>query len=260
MEAGRHRRYTTRDLQALQHMQSLVAAGTPPAMAAATVRAAQQSAPQTSDSADQLMVPYDWRALVTVVSTAPRRVDTATAVDLLQDAFEQHGVVRTWQQLCLPAMAAISEPSADDAECIEAEHLLSWAIQASLHQAVPVAPPRENQAAAVLLACPAGEQHTLAMEAVRAPLTEIGTASRVLGANVPTDALVSAAARVEISAALLWAQTSRTARVGALRALRAHLDTLVAAGPGWDPERLPNGVQQATNLPDAIDLLTRGHQ
>jgi hypothetical protein len=105
----------------------------------------------------------------------------------------------------------------------------------------------------VLLACAPGDMHSLPLFAVSAALSERQIGARVLGARVPSDALVAAVRRTGPSAVLVWSYTASTGTPEALSDLPAlrPAPAVIAAGPGWT-EPLPAGVSHVTDLVGAV--------
>ena len=124
------------------------------------------------------------------------------------------------------------------------EHVLSWAVLAALHRVTGDGIADSN---AILLACPSGEWHTLPLEALRAALA--GIAAQMLGASVPAYALAAALKRCTRHAtAVLWSQTPTTARGSALRAALAGGARVVAAGPWWTTDTMPDNIFRVRSL------------
>jgi DNA-binding transcriptional MerR regulator len=294
---GRHRRYTSDDVARLENMLGLIAGGMAPAQAAHAARSARAelSGPTetaTDSGAATVVVPTvgdaraqtnHWRShpqrpessaastpglaserVRSGLLAAALRLDSSAITDALAGHLASSGVVDTWDMVCLPVLTELGERQARGAECVDAEHLLSWAIATTLHR-VPE-PEHDPGARLVLLACAAREWHTLALDALRAALAENGTCSRMLGAATPTTALMSAAARIQPGAIVVWAHDSATAQPRPLAQLaRAHTPkslnrgspaapTVIAAGPGWDAVRLPLAVTHAQSLRAALLL------
>jgi hypothetical protein len=190
---------------------------------------------------------------------AAERLDSVALADAVNRHLSDRGVVRTWVDICVPALVEIGRRNAERGDCVDVEHLLSWVIGAGLHQ---IRPRGVNPGARVaLLACVEDERHTLALDALRAALAERGAAVRMLGAATPTPALCAAIERARPGAVLVWAQTARTARPSLLAepvaAVHAAGGLLLAAGPGWERRRLPAGVDRVESLHNAV-LLTVG--
>jgi len=236
--AGRHRRYTAADVAELSTIRRLTEQGIVLPAAAAIAHAQRPVSPVSPVSAETVQ----W------LIEAARRLDAETSATLVERNLAQRGVVATWQQLCRPAIAAL-----DTVSCIDAELLLSWVIATSLRR-LPSRPAASGVVEA-LLACVPGEQHTLALEALLAALTEQHARARMLGPSVPTSALVHAVECLHPAVTVVWAQTARTARPTPLRRLVAAATAVVAAGPGWHDVRLPRSVTRADSLEDALALV-----
>ncbi|GAA4078921.1 MerR family transcriptional regulator [Nonomuraea soli] len=234
-QRGRHRRYTESDIAALIIMRRLIAQGSPPAAAA---RTAQGRRPGD--------VSLDGR-LVARLAEAAHRLDGHTMITLISGALAAHGVIDTWEHLCVPALHRVCA----EGDCIDVEHLLSWAVTTGLHQSVtPAAGPP-----VAMLACTAGEHHALPLEALNAALAERGLPAVMLGADVPGQALADAAGRARPKAVVLWSQTRATVSPAALRTARTAAATVLAAGPGWTGTHLPAGVVHVTTLSQTLDLV-----
>jgi hypothetical protein len=119
----------------------------------------------------------------------------------------------------------------------------------------------------VLLACVPGEQHTLPLEALNAALSHLGVPTRMFGAAVPADALLTAVRRLGPAAVVLWAQARSTAslplaeRVAAsewgVKGARTQPLTMLG-GPGW-AGRPSRGMLRPTTLSEALDTLAAGY-
>lgn len=224
---GGYRRYTDEDVARLQRMHDLVRKGMLPSDAA---RAVERGG-----------VPVR----VTDLLAAAADLDSARCRALLGQALGGRGVVDLWETLCRPALTAV-----DEAARVDREHVLSWAITATLHR---VGTPGPVRGGAALLACTDTEQHSLPLEALAAALAERGVPARMLGAAVPTDVLVGAVSTTRPDVVVLWSHQPGTARQDALAALAGPRPPRVfTAGPGW-PAGDPAG--HLATLPDAVALL-----
>lgn len=236
-QPGRYRRYAPADVARLRRLLDLIDAGMLASEAARAVRC-ESVAP----GAD-----------VTELVAAARALDTDRCRLLVDDSLVRRGVVDTWETLCRPALGDIDADQRNDPDCVDAEHVLSWAVQAALHR-VP-RPPAAPDAPAVLLACLAGEHHTLPLEALSAALAEGRAPVRMLGAATPAVALLHAARATRPHTVVLWAQRPDTASSSAVEALGPYVARRVVAGPGWSTTRVA-GVEWITTLPAALALLT----
>jgi hypothetical protein len=139
---------------------------------------------------------------------------------------------------------------------VEIEHALSGAVQDSLSSWIRgLAPSTEGRA--VILACAPGDQHSLPLWAVSAALAEQGVGARILGANLPEDALSNAVRRLGPAAVLVWAQVEETADARTLMELPTTRPpaTILVAGPGWHSLPSAPGVSRVATLDDAVDRI-----
>ncbi|WP_054814970.1 MerR family transcriptional regulator [Nocardia arizonensis] len=235
---GRHRLYSERDIALLSQMVTLIRDGATPAGAAAAVRG-------------PLPVRGDRISLL----DAAFALDTTTVSALLTAHVRDYGVVDTWEELCRPAFADIVARQDGGEGCIDVEHLLSWCITSILHRTTP--PPEPARSDSILLACTSGETHALALEALRAALAEREIGARMLGADVPTTALIDALARHgDPTSVVLWSQQESTALASAVRACVGAGARVLVGGPGWDEVILPERVLRVGSLIEAADLLS----
>ncbi|MFI1517493.1 MerR family transcriptional regulator [Kitasatospora cineracea] len=277
--AGRHRRWTARDVAVLEAMCRLTAHGVPPAEAARLAPAqAERLALAQAEQAEQTergerAVPVERAAPpgavppeVRGLARAARRLDGPEVARLLRDGVERFGAVTAWTDLMAPALRAAGRRWARGGgeQDVEVEHLLSWHVSSALRRVA--VPPAGAAGPPVLLAAMPGEQHTLPVEAVAAALAERGLPFRVFGAALPAAALAAAVRRTGPAAVLLWSQTRATADPVPARAVAATpwgprgarlRPTVLAAGPGWHRTTRPPGTLAPRDLPDTLTLLAR---
>ncbi|MGW0178870.1 MerR family transcriptional regulator [Nocardia sp. NPDC003345] len=234
---GRHRLYSSDDIDRLRRMLLLIEEGATPGGAAAVVRAPAAE-------------PGNRESLV----ASAFRLDYRAASAQLSAHIETFGVVDTWERLCRPVFADIVARQDSGEGCIDVEHLLSWCITSALHRATPPAAPRTRP---VVLACTSGETHALPLEVLRAALAEREVGAQMLGADVPTHALTDTLARLPAAADLvLWSHHESTALTSSVRAGTEAGARVFVGGPGWDAVILPAGIQRLTDLAGALDHLS----
>lgn len=210
-------------------------------------------------------------AVASLVAAATR-LDSDALTAALDAHLQSSGVPRAWEEVCVPALAAISRRQLQRGDCIDVEHLLSTSIIAALQRLPRVQPSPGGRV--VLLACVEREWHTLALHALQAALAPHRVSICMLGAATPARALGAAVDRVEPGAVVLWAQTGATARTSVLRSVLASLHgadrsghssindsslapALLAAGPGWRHRRLPSAAVRIDSLRQAMRLCLR---
>ncbi|MET7687689.1 MerR family transcriptional regulator [Streptomyces sp. NPDC005483] len=277
---GRHRRWTPRDVAVLEAMCRLTSAGAPPAEAA---RAAKESAapgpdgggvpPRTpapatgarSRAAGTLPL-GDVRQECRGLARAAVRLDAPAVEEQLTAAVETHGLAVAWQEVMVPTLHAVGRKWASSEDrYVEVEHLLSWHMSTALRRCA--GPPVRRGGALgpgpVVLACVPGEQHTLALEALKAGLGELRLPTRMFGAAVPGEALTAAVDRLGPAAVVLWAQSRSTASLPLARHIAGaqwgvkgarRKPVVMLGGPGW-LGRADQGMLRPTALQDALDTL-----
>ncbi len=256
-DPGRHRRYTAADVAELDAIRRLVGNGVVLPAAAEMVRRqrlAGYAAPARSP--DPVPVPPGASAPVAELVTAAVRLDPDTADDLVAAELGEHGVLATWERLCLPAIRGLDPVVAGDQGCVDSQLLLSWVLIGCLRRLSPTTAAQGGRP--VLLACTADEQHTLGLDVLHAALAERGVRARMLGATVPDPALLHAATQLHPSSVVVWAQRPDTARPALMTELGAHTDLVVAAGPGWCESRLPAAVTEVDDLRAVLALVGTG--
>jgi MerR family transcriptional regulator, light-induced transcriptional regulator len=295
-EPGQHRRYTEQDIERLERMQRLITAGVSPAQAARWVthgldRAGSATPPSESasletspDSANFLgsspaalrwssapatdpfgsstgaaavpITPVSVPATVRGVQRAALRLDAPAVRQLAAHVVRRVGVIAAWDEVLRPVLTWIGERHAATGALVEVEHLLSTSFSAVLG-AVPR--PSPTVPLRIMLACADEEQHSLPIEAIAAALASAGIPARMLGARLPTAALLAAVRRTGPSALLVWSHSRSTgdpAQLAAVVAEQRRPLVIAAAGPGWDRAKVPAEVSCPASLTEAISQLT----
>jgi DNA-binding transcriptional MerR regulator len=240
--SGKHRLYSESDIAVVEQMHRLIGEGMNPGSAA---RAALDSVvPPRADTASLLTAAFD--------------LDVVTASQLLDRHLRHFGVVDTWDELIRPVFGVIEARQAEGEGCIDVEHALSWMVSRAL-QRLPTT--SSDATAPIVLACTEDEAHSLALEALRAALGERGRRALMLGADVPSTALVDAIARHDSSVTvMLWAHTRATADVATAKAaLAAHAGVLLG-GRGWESVRVPKAAIRVETLQAALQHLLEAVQ
>lgn len=266
---GQHRRYTTQDLSRLEVMLRLTSQGVAPAEAAAWARRTPlpgQAGPEPAPLAGPVpgQGPDGGGLAIALGSVVPAarglaraamRLDAALMREILTAAVHDTGVVAAWNDVAMPVLIGIGERYEATRRFVEVEHLLSRCITEVL-SAVPRPP--SSAIPRVLLAAADEDQHTLPLEALSAALAEGGIPTRLLGARVPAQALHDAITRTGPLAVILWSSLPSTSDPDQLARVIAHPHPpllVAAAGPGWPPHGLPDGVIRLTSLLQAMQLI-----
>jgi MerR family transcriptional regulator, light-induced transcriptional regulator len=235
---GRHRLYSDYDIAIVRQMHELIGQG---ASARSAARAAIGSVKPAPGDAEALL-------------SAAFELDLGTVGRLLDRRMRHFGVLDTWNEFVRPAFAAIEMRQAEGEGCIDVEHALSWSVLRSLHR-LPIAAAEASES--IILACTAGEAHSLPLEALRAALGERGRGALMLGADVPPAALTDAIERRSPHVSVvLWSQTGQTADITTAKELIGADAQLLVGGPGWASARLPKAAVRVDSLSAALQYLT----
>lgn len=258
---GQHRRYTAEDLSRLEIMRRLIDGGVAPADAARWARRApglegfQPSSASRAGGGAAIPVGRagpDARGL----ARAAMRLDPIAMREIIERGVDERGVVGTWDQLVRPVLHGVADRHVATSALVEVEHLISHTVSQVF--GALARPPAGAQPPRILLACADEEQHSLPIEALAATLAEAGATCRMLGARVPPAALLDAVTRTGPAAVLVWSHSPDTgdpAQLRALLALPRRPVLLLAGGPGWPADELPEGVGEPASLAEAVTLL-----
>jgi DNA-binding transcriptional MerR regulator len=234
-EAGKHRRYTPEDVARLRLMRRLTYSGVPPAEAAkAALReeAVRDEGSGRRTGGGRTIAVVGGDQVARGLARAAVALDDEGILRELRARLEEFGTRAVWNEILVPLLVGVGvrwEESGGD--FVEVEHLLSWCVSTALRERVAQGP---ASGAPVLLASAPGEEHTLALEALAAVLSEDGRAVRMLGAKVPKAALSAAVARLGPPYVVVWAQSPGSGRREDLPDLGGDRARLVLGGPGWD--------------------------
>jgi hypothetical protein len=190
------------------------------------------------------------------LARAAMRLDGPALRDILEMTITDRGVIAAWEEVIMPVLIGVGERYAATKRFIEVEHILSRGVTEVLGS---VTRPPSSQIPQVLLAATDEEQHTLPLEALAAALAQAGVSSRLLGARVPAQAVGDAVARTGPTVLVLWSQLPGTADPAQWSPVLSgrHRPLLVAAaGPGWQRDKLPEGVTHLGSLTEAVGLVS----
>jgi methanogenic corrinoid protein MtbC1 len=195
------------------------------------------------------------RAMIKSLERAALMLDGAACERLVGKLLDDHAVMWVWNEVLVPVLSRAGNRWEQEQRGIEVEHVLSAAVEHQLRVVHGRLQEAQN-AKPVLLAAAPHELHTLPLYGIAAALAETGISSRVLGARVPSDALVASAARMSPCAVVVWSHQRGTADEGVWDELvgpRSNM-VLMAAGPGWTDE-LPEQVSRANSFADCLVTL-----
>lgn len=265
-EPGAHRRYCLEDIARLERMRRLVMAGVSPAEAArcslsdsepaTEVEAAP--APATRAGGGNVLSLPGARGEVRGLARAAQALDTHECQRILTDAFTEHGVIDTWNSIIVPVLVALGEKWRDTGRGVETEHALSAAVQEVLGSWIQACSPT-SPSRPVILACVPEEQHTLPLWAVAGALAEKGFAARILGPNLPEEALARVVTRLGPSVILLWCQIPGSTEPTIIERIPATrpAPVVLLGGAGWPDDDYGRGASRILSLQDAVDRVSR---
>ncbi|HEY1537944.1 MAG TPA: MerR family transcriptional regulator [Solirubrobacteraceae bacterium] len=215
---GGFRLYSRVDEQRIRSMQAHMARGLAPAQAAAL---ALSEALATSDT------PTNPAAMVTALVDAVETFD-ATRFDILLDAAFSLGRLTAIRDVILPALVEIGARWELMQLSVGHEHFASHLIERRL---LGLAQGWESGAGPLaLLACPAGERHTLGLVCFGLVLADQGWRIAYLGADTPIEQVASVGDSMTPDAVILCARDARhlTDNAAEIRDLAACRHTIVA--------------------------------
>ncbi|MBB5835887.1 DNA-binding transcriptional MerR regulator [Kribbella italica] len=237
---GGHRRYNRLDVERLQRMRNLIAAGTPAREAAGRSVSATSS---TEHDGPELWTELEARYLVDLASASR----TQSLADELHVCLAQRGLSSVWDQVVRPALRLLEDQYLAAADCSDIELVLTQAVSESVDRHVDSVRPRAGDAAnPVLLVCCPGERHHLPLKVLQGVLLDQAIPTIVLGPGLAADAAAAAISRIAPSVVVLWAVVRRRELMGFHRTVVASEFVCCAAGPGW-----PRTTRPVTSLEGA---------
>lgn len=250
-EAGAHRRYTEEDLARLAVMRRLVVSGVPAQQAAQLAKTSQVSL----DEPLPLPKFQDREDVVTAIVRALDGIDSGFVEALIRREILASGIIKTWNEILVPALVLIGKRWEETGSGIEIEHLFSEIVKRVMRDcANEIETPRNPKP--VLLASIGEEHHCLAIHALAAALAEENIATHFLGARTPVEAISDMVRKTHPPVVFLWAQLSKNADYSALTALPSlrPAPRLILGGPGWQADRV-SGATMVDNLFEACELV-----
>ena len=186
------------------------------------------------------------------LARAAMALDTVELTRLLRDAIAAYGVVGGWESMIAPVLQGLGDRWSATGEGVDVEHAFSEAVLAAL-RGVTLTLHRPRNPVPVLLAGAEGDRHSLPLHVTAAALAEEGVGCRMLGADVPGDALVAAVRRTGPGVVFLYARLA-VAGPGVLRELprQRPAPRVVVGGPGWSGVALPPTVTRVSSLAEAL--------
>ena len=217
---GRHRRYSTREVDELRALRDAITQGYATKEAVEFVRRGAFLAPARGTRIDDLL-----RAAMTLDPNAAR--------DLMTEAIDALGVENALVQVVLPAMEEVGSLWKSGVCDAANEHFLTEAVRAWLARLTTLAAP-QSRTGPVVLSCGPKDLHTVGLEAFGMLLSRRGCPVVMLGAMTPVNSLRLAVQESGAAAAVVVAQRSvnRRSTVTSIEAIHELLgaDAFYAGG------------------------------
>ncbi|MCC6496932.1 MAG: MerR family transcriptional regulator [Propionibacteriaceae bacterium] len=256
---GGYRLYDDSDLETLQAMADLVAAGMQPAQAAEQIRSGRVSpSRETTRTADAPSGLPDPAALI----AASRSYDARALEETLDAAFAAAGFEYVIDQWLMAALVPVGQAWAAGHLDIAQEHFISAAVMRRLTAAFAAAGHARGGRHVVTGLAP-GSTHEIATLAFATMLRRAGLRVTYLGPDLPGPSWVQAVQTIHPDAVVIGA--SRTIDSGAatdiVQAIReaAPRTAVYVGGPGASPEQALVGTTLAEAANWLADTLTTPH-
>ena len=245
---GKHRRYSSTDLELLRALRDEIARGRSPREAVNIVRelGAERAAPG--------------RENITRFVDAAIKMDGRELARTLNSSTRKLGIEGTIVELALPALREIGVRWESGRCSVGHEHLATEQIEAWLHRAAPA---RIGDGGRIVLGCGPDDHHRVGLDAFSVMLAHRGWDVRVLGGQVPTKDMAEAISAIQPHAAVVIShmRSARRSAVASLRKLRTTSDAqLFYAGNAFlTPGARKNvpGTYLGDDLPGAAEMLAQ---
>lgn len=252
---GQQRLYTVSDVEVIRRMQGLAASGFALPRAAAIALAErgghEPAGPRPPGEVERLL-----QALLDF--------DERRALRLWAEALDSSDLLALFEQLAVPVLTSLGDAWHRGEAGVEQEHFASNFLRARLETLLRQSMPIEG-APCVLLACPAGERHELALLMLNVLLRFQGIATVYLGQDVPGEAIVRAIARLQPAAVCISAGGIDSA--AGLRPLVSEIThaapraCVLFGGKAADDDQalrdLPGAVYAGASLGEALQAVVR---
>lgn len=249
------RLYTEADVQLIRRMAALIDSGISVAQAADAVRTGEAWEPPAPPATERVVSPLAERLL-----EAARALDDAETDRVLTHAVDELHWGPALDDVVFPALRRAGEEWANGQFSVAQEHLLSEVVRLRIDAAAALAG-FDPRPATLVMACPDGEFHDLALAGLRLLLRQAGVPVSYLGASVPTPALVDAVTRLEPEAVLLCSTSTVSVPTMGLAARqllssgwRGHVFFGGAGVRGAAPLNIP-GTRLPERLQDAASMV-----
>ena len=247
---GRHRRYSTEEIELLRALRDEITRGHPAGEAVQVVRRARvRTGPRRHAHLDGFLA-------------AAMDLDPVELRRALDAAVDEMGIDHAIGDVALPAMREMGTRWRTGTCDVAHEHLATEAVRAWLARLTALASPPFRQPS-IVLACGPKDLHSVGLEAFAALLARRGWPIRTLGALTPPGSLVTAVRAAEAGAAIVTSQRSVTRRAATESIAAARMVPGVAvffAGDGFASaaaRRAVPGIYLGDDVVAAVDILER---
>ena len=242
---GQHRRYLPAEVHAIKLMRDEIARGEQAGLAAATVRRL-------------LDIGGPAGAFIQQFLERSHRLDAVGVWETLDHAADALGLGPCVDEVLFPSMRQVGIWWAVGHCDVAQERATTEAVRAWLGKRTAFAP-APTGSRPVLLACGPSDWHTIGIESLAMLLRHAGLNCRVLGARIPTDLLVAAAASSDAAAVVLVSQlaTGRRLAVGSIGAVSEAKLPIFYAGSSFIVSRSRVGVPGVYLGTRVVDACTR---
>lgn len=200
--AGGQRLYSERDIATIRWLRERTSEGLTISQAIALLR----SETERSGASDQ---PRSHEQLVDELLQALLRFDAPEADDVLSEAFAIYSVEKVCTEIIQPTLVQIGELWHRGAASVAQEHFASQFLRRKLLALLNIYDVIDGRAT-ILAACAPGEYHDLGLLLLALMLVRRNYRVVFLGADVPAEALLEAAAQIQPAVICLSASTAHT--------------------------------------------------
>jgi DNA-binding transcriptional MerR regulator len=246
--SGDHRVFRTSDLEALLEISRRMAAGQRAGAAILAIKQGMQDAHPSTPATDRYA---GYSQEVNHALNLLLQSDLQSLEAWMVGQLVENGAALFCKDLAIPLMDAVGSGWQQGLLPIYAEHLFSSTLHRVLQQTRAQPNQQGHAAPLVLLATPAGEQHTLALVLLNAVLGEANIPTVFLLGGLPTAEIAAAAKAFNVQVVALSASVACPPKFLAaeLRSLRAQLDGRVELWVGGA------GTHRITSRIDGITVM-----
>jgi methylmalonyl-CoA mutase cobalamin-binding subunit len=187
---------------------------------------------------------------------AAARMDPPAVDAALDELFARGSFERTADDLLFPALRSLGDAWASGEVSVAGEHLASAAVHRRLGLALDAAASGNGRGPRVVVGLPPGARHELGALAFAVAARRAGLSVRYVGADLPLEDWLVAAADADAAAIGVVTGRDRRAALDVAQALRAAHPRLVIAFGGAAAPDAPGVLQLPAPLPEAVATLS----